>query len=648
MRFEVETIKDTNLDCLQQGNSNNPKPNNGAGDKNRSRKFSNQAKAFRAVLAVGLIIAIVITMIFAFKKQKKDQLTQSEKETKNTLFKNELIAVKDQRWGIMNAKGKWVVEPTLENVDAAFTKNGAVIFCPEKNQEQRMGVILKDETVLYWVKENGLWGVKNATGEYITEPQFKSKEFSTDVSTRIEEHENLFEDYVIVQSIAGKYGYADLEGNLTIEPVFDKVRPFILENDRAYVSINEKMGVINRQGNFVLEPKYNYVSMTYDGSYIYKEDEKFGLLDESGNVQIQARFKELGGFTSNNLAMASDQNNNIGFINKSGEFVVEPQFIYAKPFDDNGVAIVYSNKKSCHLINAKGQILCTAQTIKPLKDGYYKIELKDKFGLIDFTGKIILPIKYDEVNYFEELKMFFAKVQESTEGGYFNASGNLIIPQKYKNLNLQKNGLIRFANEQGLYGFMNRSGKVVIEPEYTNAGDFADNGLALVEYNCAEIAKAAETRIAYIDKNGNRVIDPGNLVFGKRFTENNRTWVCTTDNLWGQIDATGKYVIKPSFSLLGYYFENENKYNNIYDFMENRETGSHVGFVDENGIMIKPKFKYPTFKVFQRLKYYVNLFVFYDDEYAVVYNGYSFGVINKSGEYIIAPKYSAFKRLIDK
>ena len=82
--------------------------------------------------------------------------------------------------------------------------------------------------------------------------------------------------------------------------------------------------------------------------------------------------------------------------------------------------------------------------------------------------------------------------------------------------------------------------------------------------------------------------------------------------------------------------------------MENRETGSHVGFVDENGIMIKPKFKYPTYKVFQRLKYYVNLFVFYDDEYAVVYNGYSFGVINKAGEYIIAPKYSAFKRLIDK
>ena len=87
MRFEVETIKDTNLDSLQQGNSNNPKPNNGAGDKNRSRKFSNQAKAFRAVLAVGLIIAIVITMIFEFKKQKKDQLTQSEKETKNRNFK---------------------------------------------------------------------------------------------------------------------------------------------------------------------------------------------------------------------------------------------------------------------------------------------------------------------------------------------------------------------------------------------------------------------------------------------------------------------------------------------------------------------------------------------------------------------------------
>ena len=50
-----------------------------------------------------------------------------------------------------------------------------------------------------------------------------------------------------------RYGYIDKEGNVVIEYKFNYAEEF--EGDLAIVGIDEKYGFINKDGEFVIEPK---------------------------------------------------------------------------------------------------------------------------------------------------------------------------------------------------------------------------------------------------------------------------------------------------------------------------------------------------------------------------------------------------------
>jgi len=54
--------------------------------------------------------------------------------------------------------------------------------------------------------------------------------------------------------INGKWGFVDKKGNIVIEPKFEYASQFT--NGLAYAEINEKSGFINKNGTFVIEPKF--------------------------------------------------------------------------------------------------------------------------------------------------------------------------------------------------------------------------------------------------------------------------------------------------------------------------------------------------------------------------------------------------------
>ncbi len=90
------------------------------------------------------------------------------------------------------------------------------------------------------------------------------------------------------------------------------------------------------------------------------------------------------------------------------------------------------------------------------------------------------------------------------------------------------------------WGYMNREGKVVIEPHYDNAGCFFE-GLAAVQLG---------DRWGYVDRRGKLVL-PAQFAMAGRFSSGRAAVIRPSDVHWplrvGHIDATGKTVIKPDF-----------------------------------------------------------------------------------------------------
>ena len=94
----------------------------------------------------------------------------------------------------------------------------------------------------------------------------------------------------------------------------------------------------------------------------------------------------------------------------------------------------------------------------------------------------------------------------------------------------------------GKYGYTDKEGKIVIEPQYDGAGTFSE-GLAKVEIN---------GKYGYINKRGKMVIEP-QYDLAWRFSEGLAS--VKINGKHGYIDKRGKIVIEPQYDLAGDFRE---------------------------------------------------------------------------------------------
>ena len=111
-------------------------------------------------------------------------------------------------------------------------------------------------------------------------------------------------------------------------------------------------------------------------------------------------------------------------------------------------------------------------------DGLAVVELNDKCGYIDKTGREVIPVKYD---WAEDFSDGLALVKLSGKYGFIDTSGKEVIPCKYEIASGFSEGLARVQlNDK--WGFVDKIGREVIPFKYDKAYDFS-KGLAKVQLN---------------------------------------------------------------------------------------------------------------------------------------------------------------------
>ncbi len=87
------------------------------------------------------------------------------------------------------------------------------------------------------------------------------------------------------------WGYCDERANRKIDYQFDMAYNF--EGDYAVVIKEGKMGLINKKGEFVLNPEYDEILRVENKYYKLKKQEKFGLIDLDLDVVLPVKNDEL-------------------------------------------------------------------------------------------------------------------------------------------------------------------------------------------------------------------------------------------------------------------------------------------------------------------------------------------------------------------
>lgn len=238
-------------------------------------------------------------------------------------------------------------------------------------------------------------------------------------------------------------------------------------------------------------------------------------------------------------------NNNWGLMNQAGQVVVYPRFEWTD-YSFEGFARYMNNGKTGFLRGDPARdddpreffIIASYDYADRFNEGAAVVMNDGKWGMIDKTRKLLVPIQFDGVLRMQD---GFAAVIKDGKAGFVNRAGKLKIPLQYKRVRSFHDGLaaVQFPNDT--WGYINKAGKVAWHDKAGSVkqlGDFHE-GYAKVQ------GKVNGKLVwGYINKAYRFRIDPAfeearDFHFGMAAVK--------TQGKWGFITEAGRWAIKPQF-----------------------------------------------------------------------------------------------------
>ena len=206
-------------------------------------------------------------------------------------------------------------------------------------------------------------------------------------------------------------------------------RYFFHDQNTLVVYPSGKMRLKNHQTGYYITPKLDRIFRNTNPITVYKLDHKRGYLNqETGEIIIDAKthnFSYAYEFDPESGLAAVVENCLMGFIDETGEFIIKPQFEYHyASFNQLGFRF---------------------------RDGYSLIPGRNgKLGIIDTSGEIILEPKYDWISNSGEYKLRIVRLNEENQYkfGLMDSTFSLILPVKFDDIELTKEGIILCENQQ--------------------------------------------------------------------------------------------------------------------------------------------------------------------------------------------------------
>ena len=157
-----------------------------------------------------------------------------------------------------------------------------------------------------------------------------------------------------------------------------------------------------------------------------KATQKWGFIDKENEVKIPVDYDDLSPFRKTKISYAL-KGSKYGFINTEDKIVVPFQFEFSK-----------ENRRIYTF-------------------GLMAVKKDNKFGFIDESGTVVIPIIYNQVEYFTQNNL--SSVEKNGRSGFINKSGKEIIPIIYDDARSEQLDDIVIVKQKNKWAFFNNQGK---------------------------------------------------------------------------------------------------------------------------------------------------------------------------------------------
>jgi len=260
-----------------------------------------------------------------------------------------------------------------------------------------------------------------------------------------------------------------------------------------------------------------------EGLCAVKKGEKWGFIDTLGNLVINFvldfhSFKYEYPFFSSGLCMLTYADNGykaLRYIDKKGNDVIRnPNYFDGTPFTDGyalvntkGNKFIYINTKGVQIYNvltATQQLFVQVKETRPFRDGlaaYYDFS-KSLFGYIDQKGMVKIQPQFLEAEDFSEGLAAVLKTTATKElkWGFIDKTGKVVIDFIFTNKpGNVSDGMMVVTSADNKKGYMNTSGQLVIDTRFSDAFQFAQGMAFALEWG--------QSFLIVINKTGEKVKD---------------------------------------------------------------------------------------------------------------------------------------------
>lgn len=303
-------------------------------------------------------------------------------------------------------------------------------------------------------------------------------------------------DYSAAYSIVGKcrnQGFEDAE----LEVLMNKVSYVYTVKTRAFSDIymspsgyytvcyEGKWGVLDSSGEYIHECEYEFISpMNMNGTALLISSAGNRFVDKNDVVQaiISEKFEKVNAY-GNGLIPVQKGKSVWQYYSVSEDIYVLKEYEYASSFIDRKAVVKQQGKWT--IINTNGEVYGEEvfDDVKCLNDGTYiysDIMIASKGGnysIYDAEKLVETDVVMKDADVY--LGSYIAYQDESGKWGFINKKGKVVIEPQFENAKSFANGLAAVCKED-LWGFINKKGDVVIDYQFCDAEYFTKGGICLV------------------------------------------------------------------------------------------------------------------------------------------------------------------------
>lgn len=461
-----------------------------------------------------------------------------------------LSVYKEGKWGIANTNFDLVIPCNYEDIEAISTNR-------------------------FKIRKGNKWGIIDNQLKTIANTEFESISHITKKYSKV----CVYIHYCSV--LAPRYGIIDGNGHIIIPVECEDINMVSVGTHLFWIVNIGKKGVCNEEGEVIIPLIYDNVDMSDDlficeiyeqsnssssvsrnikFSNIYtKNGEQRLCIDNTFNIDVPKEY-DIACYAGFGLVRVMNKEGEWGLINLMNDVIIAPQFSYIDVFD--GTFAIVGNSEDNEVI------------LFPDEDRSY---VNMKYGLIDVSGDIVLPIEYDYIDKWDNGYYYLAKkdghrtllsstlhtIIETSKGlvkldnnyikvvgesadyginmfGLMDFNGNVIIPtdeeHNFSEIEVLKNGFLKIIYYKGdcgnsHIGIFDNRGKIIYDNDNCDDIKLLDNGFIFVE---------SERQILLLNLQGKCVLKKW---YNKiNFVSNGLLSLRDSDG-WGLADIKGHIII---------------------------------------------------------------------------------------------------------